>query len=123
MKRDKIIYWIATGLISAGMLMSAGMYLTQNPELMQSFRQTGYPDFFVTLLGTAKLLGAIVLVMPVWSKLKEWAYAGFGFTFIGAIWTHLATNTPWVGPLVALIILSVSYWFRMRAQESVAGNN
>ena len=120
MKKDKIIYWIATSLISAGMLMSAGMYLTKNPELMQSFRQTGYPEFFVTLLGTAKLLGAIILVIPVWNNLKEWAYAGFGFTFIGAIWTHLATNTPWVAPFIFLIILSISYWYRMKTRVASA---
>ncbi|HRI78770.1 MAG TPA: DoxX family protein [Cyclobacteriaceae bacterium] len=118
MKRDKIIYWIATGLVSAGMLMSAGMYLTKNPELMQTFRSVGYPDFFVPLLGTAKLLGAVILVIPVWNNLKEWAYAGFGFTFIGAIWTHVATSTPWIAPLVFLIILSVSYWFRTKLRTT-----
>lgn len=116
MKRDKVIYWIATGLLSAGMLMSAFMYLTKSRELMKSFQGAGYPEYFVTILGTAKLLGAIVLVVPAWSKLKEWAYAGFAFTFIGAIWTHLATTTPWIAPFVALIILMISYLFRMRAK-------
>lgn len=116
MKRDKIIYWIATGLISAGMLMSAFMYLSQNPELMKSFQQAGYPVYFVLLLGTAKLLGAIALVLPLWSKVKEWAYAGFAFTFLGAVWTHLATGTPWIAPFIALLILTVSYAFRMRAK-------
>lgn len=116
MKRDKVIYWIATGLLSAGMLMSAFMYLTKNPELMKSFHSAGYPDYFVLILGSAKLLGAIVLLAPVWSKLKEWAYAGFAFTFIGAMWTHIATSTPWIAPFIALLILSVSYWFRGRAR-------
>jgi hypothetical protein len=116
MKRDKIIYWIATGLLAAGMLMSAFMYLTQNPQLMQSFQQAGYPTYFVLILGTAKLLGAFALVLPLWSKVKEWAYAGFAFTFIGAVWTHLATSTPWMAPFVALLILAVSYWFRIRAK-------
>jgi uncharacterized membrane protein YphA (DoxX/SURF4 family) len=114
MKRDKIFYWIATGILSAGMAMSAFMYLSSNPELMKSFAQAGYPVYFVMLLGTAKLLGAIALVIPLWDKVKEWAYAGFAFTFIGAIWTHASTDTPWTAPFIALIILSVSYWLRMR---------
>jgi len=114
MKRDKVTYWIATGLISAGMLMSAFMYLTKNAALMKSFHSAGYPDYFVSILGTAKLLGAVVLLLPVWNKLKEWAYAGFTFTFIGAICTHVATDTPWIAPFIALLILSVSYWFRSR---------
>lgn len=114
MKRDKVIYWIATGLISAMMLMSAVMYLTRNPELMQTFRAAGYPEYFVMLLGAAKLAGAIALIVPLWEKVKEWAYAGFAFTFIGAVWTHLSTHTPWVAPVIALLLLSASYWFRSR---------
>jgi hypothetical protein len=94
MKRDKIIYWIATGLVAAGMLLSATMYLSKNPELIGNFKTLGLPDYFVTLLGVAKLLGAVVLLMPVWTALKEWAYAGFAFTFAWAVWTHIATGTP-----------------------------
>ena len=118
MKRDKVIYWTATGLLSAGMLMSAFMYLTKNAQLMQSFKYAGYPEYFVTLLGTAKLLGSIALLAPIWHKLKEWAYAGFAFTFIGAIWTHVSTSTPWFAPFIALILLSVSYWFSTRVKTA-----
>jgi uncharacterized membrane protein YphA (DoxX/SURF4 family) len=114
MKRDKIIYWAATGLVAAGMTMSAFMYLTKNPELTNSFRSLGFPDFLVILLGVAKLLGAIALVSPISEKVKEWAYAGFAFVFLGAIWTHIATGTPWVAPFITLVILTVSYVFRLR---------
>jgi len=119
MNRDKIIYWAATGLVAAAMLMSALMYFSKNEELMNSFETAGYPEFMVMILGTAKLLGAIALVIPILDKLKEWAYAGFTFVFIGAIWTHLATNTPWVAPAVMLAILAVSYTFRLRLKALV----
>lgn len=118
MKRDNVIYWVATGLVSAGMLMSAFMYLTQNPGLMKNFASAGYPVYFVLILGTAKLLGAIALLAPVWTKVKEWAYAGFTFTFLGAVWTHLATGTPWMAPAIALVLLGVSYWFRLRTARA-----
>jgi uncharacterized membrane protein len=117
MKRDKIIYWVSTGLIAAGMLLSAFMYLTQNPELMANFNALHFPVYFVTILGVAKLLGAIALLVPLWSRVKEWAYAGFVFTFVGAIWTHLATGTPWIAPLVFLGVLSVSYYFWIRISK------
>ena len=116
MKRDKVIYWTVTGLLSAGMMMSAFMYLTKNAQLMQTFKSAGYPEYFVTLLGVAKLLGSIALITPIWYKLKEWAYAGFAFTFIGAIWTHISTSTPWIAPFIALILLSISYWFSTRVR-------
>src|SRR5688572_423598 len=98
MTRDKIIYWATTGLVAAGMAMSAFMYLSNNPEMMGNFQALGIPAYLVIVLGVAKGLGAIALVAPVWARLKEWAYAGFTFTFLGAVWTHIATGTPWVAP-------------------------
>ena len=116
MRRDKIIYWATTGLVVTGMVLSGGMYLTGNPGLMNNFASLGIPLFFVSLLGVAKLLGAIVLVAPVPKVAKEWAYAGFSFTFIGALWTHIATGTPWIAPLIFLSLLAISYVFRLRMQ-------
>jgi hypothetical protein len=117
MKRDKIIYWISTGLIAVGMLLSAFMYLTGNPELLRNFQLLDIPLYFVGFLGMAKLIGAVILVVPVWENLKEWSYAGFAFVFAGAVWTHVATNTPWIAPLVFLGILAVSYVFRLRLKN------
>lgn len=118
MNKDKVIYWTTTWLLSAGMLMSAWMYLSKDTALMKSFHDSGYPDYFVTILGTAKVLGALTLAIPINARIKEWAYAGFAFTFIGAIWTHAATQTPWLAPLIALILLSVSYVYRDRLLKS-----
>jgi hypothetical protein len=114
MKKDKVIYWAATGIVAAGMAMSAFMYLSKNAGLVASFQQLGFPLYFVSILGFAKLVGAVVLLAPVGDRLKEWAYAGFVFTFSGAIWTHLATGTPWISPAVFLVVLSVSYVFYTR---------
>ncbi len=110
MKRDKIIYWTATGLLAAGMSMSAFMFLSRNPEMMANMQGLGFPLFFVTILGVAKALGVIALVAPLGARLKEWAYAGFIFLFIGAGWTHIATGTPFIAPLFFLAVLGVSYW-------------
>jgi hypothetical protein len=120
MKRDKIIYWVATGLLAAGMGMSAYMYLTKNPQLVESFQKIGFPIYFVSILGVAKLLGAIVLVTPAGNRLKEWAYAGFIFTFLGAIWVHIETGTAFMGPLAFLLVLAVSYFFRTRLNVKTA---
>ena len=119
MKKNKIVYWIATGLVSAFMLFSAYLYLSKSPELVSGMQSIGLPMWFVGLLGTAKLLGAVALVAPIGTRLKEWAYAGLGFIFIGAIWAHIATSTPFVMPLVFLAILSVSYVFWIKVRNAV----
>jgi len=118
MKTTKIVYWITTGLLSAFFLFSSYMYLSQNPELMNNYKLLGFPVIFVQMLGLAKLLGAIALINPWLPKLREWAYAGFSFVLICAVWVHAATHTPFVMPLVFGILLGVSYYFHVRLQKA-----
>lgn len=121
MKKNKIIYWSLTGLVAAGFLMSSFMYLGKNPELLNGFKMMGFPEFFIPILGWAKLLGALAVVNPWFPKLKEWAYAGFTFTLIGAVWTHMATGTPFIAPLVFLVLVGASYFFFTKVSRPQSG--
>jgi hypothetical protein len=112
MKTKKILYWVFTIFVAAFMLFSSYMYLSKSPQMIDGFQKLGYPLYFVSLLGLAKLLGAIALLQTRFKTLQEWAYAGFTFTFIGAAWTHFSTGTPFIMPIVALVFLGLSYWFR-----------
>ena len=118
MKANKIIYWTTTILVSAGMAMSSAMYLTSNPKLVQGFAMLGYPQYIIYLLGILKLLGAVALVVPGFPRIKEWAYAGFVFCFVGALWSHVATHTPFMGPVMFLALLVTSYVFYHRVRSS-----
>ena len=70
----------------------------------------GYPQQLRVLLGIAKLAGAIVLLLPRLPTLKEWAYAGFTFTWIAAIVAHyLAHDGLFLLPVALLGSLAVSY--------------
>jgi hypothetical protein len=59
-------------------------------------------------------LGVIALLVPGFALLKEWAYAGFTFTFIGAFISHLTMNQNQEAlmPVVALALLAISYFLR-----------
>ncbi len=120
MKTNKILYWITTGISSALFLLSAFMYLGKNPELMKNFELLGFPAFFVTILGVAKLLGGLAIINPWFATLKEWAYAGYTFVLIGAIWTHTATHTPFIMPLIILVVVALSYYFRSKLEQTPA---
>ena len=102
MKKNKLIFWIST--------MSAIMYFSHNPQVTEGFKTLGYPPYMLYILGTAKLLGAIALLQPLWPRLREWAYAGATFTLLGAAISHIATATPFAAPLVMLAILAASWW-------------
>jgi uncharacterized membrane protein YphA (DoxX/SURF4 family) len=92
------------------MAMAAGAYLTHAPKMVEAFTHLGYPLYFMMILGTAKLLGVIALLLPRLPRLKEWAYAGFVFTLISAFISHLESGdgSKALAPVVALVILTVS---------------
>lgn len=114
MKGKSIIYWASTLIVAVFMGFNAYGYLTHDPKMMAAFASLGYPSYFPDILATAKILGVLAIVAPGTPQLKEWAYAGFTFTFIGALISHLACGqrTEAVGPIVALFVLSVSYLLR-----------
>jgi hypothetical protein len=109
-----ILYWISTILVSAFMLFVALAYLSHQPKMMAAFSSLGYPNYFPTILGVFKILGAIALLVPGFARLKEWAYAGFTFTFIGAFVSHLAMNQNQeaIMPVITLVLLVTSYLTR-----------
>jgi DoxX-like protein len=80
----------------------------------------------LAILGTAKILGAVALVVPKFPRLKKWAYAGFVFDFIGAIWSHLAVQgfgkvaALVLTPLTVVVISYLSYRRLERDGTSVA---
>jgi len=52
----------------------------------------GYPPYLATIMGTAKLIAAVIVVVPALPRLKEWAYAGITVNLVGAIASHLAMH-------------------------------
>ncbi|HEX5747738.1 MAG TPA: DoxX family protein [Archangium sp.] len=120
----KIAYWVLTGLFGVMMLASGGMYLSGAPQPVEGFRHLGYPDYFRTLLGIAKLLGAVALLVPVVPRtLREWAYAGFAITLVSASVSHYASGDPTgqvVTPLVILGVLLTSHQLWHRVSQGAA---
>lgn len=112
--KNKIIYWVSTGLVSLMFIMSGAMYLSGSEEIISNFQQIGFPLIFISILGTAKLLGGLALINPWFKGLREWAYAGFSFVLIGAVWVHIATSTPFIAALVTAVLLGVSYYFNSK---------
>lgn len=118
MKTQKIIYWIATGLLCLLMLASAGMYIFNNAEVAKIFTSLGYPHHVIYPLAIAKILGVVAILTKKSKTLKEWAYAGFFFDFVLALMAHINANDGgFITPLVALILLSVSYFFDKKIFE------
>lgn len=107
----KVIYWIATGVIAAMSLLATFSYLSGSPQAVEGFAHVGYPQQLRIILGIAKFLGAVTLVVPGVPKLKEWAYAGFTFAWIAASVAHYLAHEGAVAfvPVALLVLLAISY--------------
>src|SRR5882762_3765735 len=115
----KISYCASTGLLAAMSLFAAYAYLSASPQAVEGFAHVGYPQQLRILLGIAKLLGAITLLVPGIPKLKEWAYAGFTFAWSSAFVAHyLAKDGPIAFmPLILLLLLAISYVTRPASRQ------
>ncbi|KRF44107.1 DoxX family protein [Paenibacillus sp. Soil787] len=114
MKKIKITYWVITICTLIGFLLSAVNELLRTPKtLAESTQLLGYPAYFLTILGVAKLIGIIVLLVPRFNKLKEWAYAGFTIDCISAFWSENAVGNPMgsIKSVVVLLFVLLSYYF------------
>lgn len=116
-KKNKIFYWIFTGLLSALMLTSATRYILDIDEFRNHFTHFGYNGRIVIPLAIAKLLGIATILSNKYQYLKEWAYAGFVFNFLLAFEAHIAVKDDYYfGPILALILLAGSYVFYRRVK-------
>jgi DoxX-like family len=119
MNKYKIIYWTATGIITAMMFFSAFGYFT-DPDMKAAFVHLGFPGYFRIELGVLKVLGALALILPLVSdKIKTFAYFGFALTFISAFIAHFASGDPVavaIMPIIFLVVLGVSYIFQYKVK-------
>jgi hypothetical protein len=107
----KIVYWSST-VIVAVMLLFALSYLSGNEQVISGFAKAGYPQHLRIVLGIAKPAAAIVLLLPGFALLKEWAYAGATFACGMAVIAHYSAGDGvqvWSLPLALLVLLIVSY--------------
>lgn len=122
MKKNRTIFWVATGIIILweGIMPLSTLLFT--PEYVNiGTKPLGYPDYFAQTLIICKALGVFAIAYPKTpATLKEWAYAGLTFNLIFAFISHAFVDQN-IGymlmPLVVLGILAVSYIYNRKIQH------
>lgn len=69
-------YWVLTLIIAFEMVAGSMWDLLRVEYVRTVFAHLGYPIYLLTILGVWKLPCAVVLFVPRFPRLKEWAYAG-----------------------------------------------
>ena len=90
--KNKKLYTTLKVIFSSFMLFSAVGELTLNETVVHSMELIQMPAYLLSLLGVLKISGIIALWFSPFKWIKEWAYAGFTFDFIGAIFGFFATG-------------------------------
>src|SRR5262245_6416829 len=106
-----IAYWITTAIVGLALLGSLS-YLTGNEQVVSGFAKAGYPQHPRIVLGVAKPVAAVVLLLPGLALLKEWAYAGVTFAWIMAFISAYLSGEPvqvLILPPALLVLLVGSY--------------
>jgi len=119
MKRDKIIFWVTTGII---FLFEGVMpaFTSQSEMAKEGIRHLGYPEYFGVMLMVFKALGALALIIPqIPNRIKEWAYVGFAIDFISAFVSTWAVDglkplTFFPIVFIGILVLSYVYYHRLR---------
>jgi hypothetical protein len=118
MKKTKILYWVFTVLFAGFMLFSAIPDAMMDPRAVEFVKgHLGYPEFFIIFIGIAKILGSVVLLIPGFNRLKEWAYAGLFFDLVAATYSIIAVDGFELSILFILLpiaVLFLSYSFHHR---------
>lgn len=119
-KGAKIGNYVGTGLLSALMLMSAGMYFGNNAEIVKEFTRMEFPTWIIYPLGVAKILGVATLWFVKNKRLKMMAYAGFFFNILLAFGAHIGVGDGpegWSGAAMGLVFWVLSFLFAIKTEK------
>ena len=117
MKKSKLIFsWVLRILTSLGFLLASTGKLSNNPQVIEMFKDWGYPDNFHFLIGILELTLAVLLLIP---KTLKIATFGLAIVLTGAAITHLI-NDPIIEiirPMVFFVFLGGIYYINFYKQN------
>jgi len=105
-RRHKIVYWVVSAPVLAETAAGIQWDFARNPIVVTAIETIQFPDYFVDILGIAKCLALAALLVPGFARLKEWAYAGLVFVYLGAAASHLAVGDT-LGAILTPLVLGV----------------
>ena len=119
-KTIKITYWVLNILFCLFHVMDAWGGLSKAKAGVDAMNAMGYPIYLMGFLAVLKLLGVVALLQNKYKTIKEWAFAGFSFTLIGAAVSHACVNDQIlfiIMPVVFLAILFALYYFWRKLEQ------
>jgi len=118
-----IAYRVFTIAVAFEMVAGGVWDLLRIEFVRVSLVRLGYPLYLLYILGPPKILCAVALLLPRFPRLKEWAYAGAIFNYLGAAASLLLTGRSireWLAPVVFAAFTICSWGLRPMTRKMVA---
>ncbi len=113
---EKIIYWVATLLMFALMLLAIVNYHTKYEAMSGFFKAFGYPTYIVYPLAYLKLIALIAILTNRYRNLKDIAYGAYYINMIAATYAHILAGDNPLHAYVGLVAVPVSYFLSNRVR-------
>ncbi|MBA0127490.1 DoxX family protein [Haloechinothrix sp. YIM 98757] len=111
-KRANIALWTLQ-VLAAAFFALAGAFpkLTAHSSAVEAFDQIGHGTWFMYLVGSLELAGAVALLLPLLCGVAALAFIGL---MIGAFTYELVVfgGGNAVSPLVVLVVMAIIAWWR-----------
>ena len=119
MKKTKIFYWIFTSLFAVAMLFTC---IPSEEGTTFITGTLGFPPYFVSYIAVAKVLGVIGILVPGFTTIKEWAYAGLFFDLISVTYAMYSINAlagfALFGSIYFALGITSYFFYRKKLQET-----
>lgn len=109
-----LTYWITSSLVALWMATAALSIFLRKDFIHIAIKRLGYPEYFPWLLGVAKAMGMMFILLPVPTMLKHFSYAGAIFELIAAAVSYYIIDrkfSEWIKPVILLAIVIAAYFF------------
>ncbi len=116
-----IAYWLFTLLVAFEMAAGSLWDLMRIEYVRVILTHLGYPLYLLYIIGAWKFPCALVLLVPRFPRLREWAYAGAFFNYTGAAASHLLAGdgaAQWAGPLIFSVFALASWALRPASRRT-----
>lgn len=106
----KLLFNLPAWGLGAFMLLASYPKLIGAEQLLENFKNWGYPDWFHYPIGALELLGGIGLFLP---KFRKWAALGIIGLMMGAVYTHVvpeampSKSLAAIGVILAAVVVII----------------
>ena len=118
-KKYHRLYYLLSTLIAFFFAMSGYLEVTKNALTYVKTIEMGYPPYFIVALGCAKLCGSLILLVPKFTRLHSWVFAGFTFDVVFAFISGfmMSSYTDCIKSGIALVAILYTYSLFLKKQQ------